>query len=158
MTTVLIIDDAVHIRRLVARMLEQAGFFTLEAADGLQGLQILKEQTPDIVTCDITMPLMDGHEFLAAARENPKTRNIPIIFVTAIGQEEEAARATALGADAYLTKPFSSRHLIETIQHQVQKSSSGNSNQSSVASNQKEVFIVGGVPQARDDSSENSSQ
>ncbi len=120
--TVLIIDDAVHIRRLVARMLEQAGFKTLEAADGLQGLRLLREKTPDVVTCDISMPLMDGHEFLAAAKTDPKTQHIPIIVVTALGQEEEAARATGMGASAYLTKPFSSSHLIETIFSQVKES------------------------------------
>lgn len=119
--TVLIIDDAVHIRRLVARMLEQSGFITLEAPDGLQGLRLLREKKPDVVTCDISMPLMDGHEFLAAAKEDPQTRDIPIIVVTALGQEEEAARATAMGASGYLTKPFSSSHLIETIYSQVKK-------------------------------------
>ena len=118
-TTVLIIDDAVHIRRLVARMLEQAGFVTLQAADGLAGLTLLKEQSPDIVTCDISMPLMDGYQFLEAAKESPDTQNIPIIVVTAVGQEEEVCKATAMGADAYLTKPFSSSNLIETIQTQL---------------------------------------
>lgn len=102
-------------------MLEQAGFNTLEAADGLQGLRILKEKMPDIVTCDISMPLMDGHEFLMAAKENPQTRDIPIIVVTALGQEEEATKATDMGASAYLTKPFSSSHLIETIYNQIKE-------------------------------------
>lgn len=119
--TVLIIDDAVHIRRLVTRMLKLAGFSTLEAADGLQGLQILKEQRPDIVTCDIWMPYMDGYEFLEAAKKDPETKNIPIIVVTAVGQEEEATKATEMGADGFLTKPFSSSHLIETIQTQLKK-------------------------------------
>jgi CheY-like chemotaxis protein len=119
--TVLIIDDAVHIRRLVSRMLEQAGFSTLQAADGLEGLQLLKEQKPDVVTCDISMPLMDGYQFLAAAKETPETRYIPIIVVTAIGQEEEVTKASEMGADAYLTKPFSSSHLIETIQTQLKR-------------------------------------
>ncbi len=119
--TVLIIDDAVHIRRLVTRMLQLAGFNTLEAADGLQGLQILKEQKPDIVTCDIWMPNMDGHEFLAAAKKDPETQSIPVIVLTAIGQEEEAAKATEMGADAFLTKPFSSSHLIETIHTQLNR-------------------------------------
>jgi CheY-like chemotaxis protein len=120
-TTILIIDDAVHIRRLVARMLEQAGFATLEAADGLEGLLLLREKMPDVVTCDISMPLMDGYEFLTAAKESPETRHIPVIVVTAIGQEEEVTKATAMGADAYLTKPFSSSNLIETIQTQLEK-------------------------------------
>jgi two-component system sensor histidine kinase/response regulator len=118
---VLIIDDAVHIRRLVARMLEQAGFITLEAADGLEGLFLLKEHLPDVVTCDISMPLMDGYEFLAAAKESPATRHIPVIVVTAIGQEEEVVKATEMGAEAYLTKPFSSSNLIETIHTQLKK-------------------------------------
>ena len=122
--TVLIIDDAVHIRRLVARMLEYAGFATLEAADGRQGLDILKQQKPDVVTCDISMPLMNGHEFLMAVKQDPETRNIPVIVVTALGQEEEAAKATEMGAAAYLTKPFSSSSLVETIYTQVNKVSS----------------------------------
>jgi CheY-like chemotaxis protein len=117
--TVLIIDDAIHIRRLVARVLQQSGFNTLEAADGLQGVRILKEKKPDIVTCDISMPYMDGYEFLAAAREDPETQDIPVIVVTAVGQEAEIARATTMGADAYLTKPFSSTHLLETIRNQL---------------------------------------
>ncbi|MBN1220185.1 MAG: response regulator [Anaerolineae bacterium] len=121
MPTVLIIDDAVHIRRLVARMLEQAGFATLQAADGQEGLNLLQEQKPDVVTCDISMPYMDGYQFLAAAKGTPETWHIPIIVVTAIGQEEEVTKARAMGADAYLTKPFSSSNLIETIHTQLKK-------------------------------------
>jgi len=117
--TVLIIDDAVHIRRLAARMLERAGFATLEAGNGLQGLKALQEKKPDIVTCDISMPLMDGHEFLTAAKADVETRQIPVIIITAIGQEDEVARAMELGANAYLTKPFSSSSLVETVQTQL---------------------------------------
>ena len=69
--TVLIIDDAIHIRRLVARVLQQSGFDTLEAADGRQGVSLLKEQKPDIVTCDISMPYMDGYQFLEIAKRDP---------------------------------------------------------------------------------------
>jgi CheY-like chemotaxis protein len=118
-TTVLIIDDAVHIRRLIIRMLELSGFNTLEAADGLQGINILKEQIPDIVTCDIAMPTMDGYAFVKAARENPETQHIPIVMLTATGQEEEVTKAMTLGANAYLTKPFSSSRLLEIIRAQL---------------------------------------
>ena len=100
-------------------MLNLAGFDTLEAADGLQGVSILKTQKPDIVTCDIAMPHMDGYEFVKAARENPETHNIPIIVLTATGQEEEVAKAMDLGANAYLTKPFSSSRLLELIRTQL---------------------------------------
>ena len=119
--TVLVIDDAVHIRRLAARMLERSGFVTLEASNGLQGLKFLKEKKPNIVTCDISMPLMDGHEFIKAAKADPDTQHIPIIIVTAIGQEDEVSKALDAGANAYLTKPFSSSNLIETIQTQLNK-------------------------------------
>jgi CheY-like chemotaxis protein len=119
--TVLIIDDAIHIRRLVARVLQQSGFNTLEAADGRQGIQLLQEQKPDIVTCDISMPYMDGYEFLAVAKNDPKTLDIPVIVVTAVGQEAEIVKATELGADAYLTKPFSSSHLLEIIRSQLKE-------------------------------------
>jgi len=122
--TILIIDDAVHIRRLVARMLEQSGFNTLQAEDGLEGLKLLQEHKPDVVTCDISMPLMDGYQFLVAAKKDPQTCHIPIIVVTAIGQEDDVAKANAMGADAYLTKPFSSSNLIETIQTQLKNKSS----------------------------------
>ena len=118
---VLIIDDAVHIRRLIARMLAQNNFITLEAADGLEGLQVLREQKPDVVTCDISMPFMDGYDFLLAAKKDPELQNIPIIIVTAVGQEEETTKAIQLGADACLTKPFSSSHLLEIIQTQLDK-------------------------------------
>ena len=64
---------------------------------------------------------MDGYEFLVAAKKSPETQHIPVIVVTAIGQEEEVSKATAMGADAYLTKPFSSSNLIETIQNQLEK-------------------------------------
>ncbi len=119
--TVLVIDDAVHIRRLAARMLERAGFVILEASNGLQGLKFLKEKKPNIVTCDISMPFMDGHEFIKAAKADSETQSIPIIIVTAIGQEDEVAKALDAGANAYLTKPFSSSNLIETIQTQLHK-------------------------------------
>jgi CheY-like chemotaxis protein len=118
---VLIIDDAIHIRRLVARMLKLASFSTLEAADGLEGLQLLKTHRPDIVTCDISMPVMDGYQFLDAVRSDPAVADTPIIIITAVGQDEETMQAQNLGADACLTKPFSSSHLLEVIEELVKK-------------------------------------
>ena len=116
---VLIIDDAIHIRRLIARMLEQNDFITLEASDGLEGLQLLKEEKPDVVTCDISMPLMDGYEFLTAAKKDNETQSIPIIMITAVGEEEETDKALKMGADACLTKPFSSSRLLAVIEAQL---------------------------------------
>ncbi len=120
MTTVLIIDDAIHIRRLVTRMLEQSNFATLEAADGLEGLKILREHQPDLVICDLSMPVMSGREFLVAVRNDPQLQHTPVILITAMGEEEETA-LISMKADAYLTKPFSSTHLLEMIHRQLKK-------------------------------------
>lgn len=114
--TVLIIDDEIHIRRLTARMLEMAGFEVLEAASGPQALSLLQEARPDVITCDIAMPGMNGFDVLEAIKSQPATADIPVIMLTAIGHEKDADRATALGAANYITKPFSSTRLIETIQ------------------------------------------
>lgn len=115
-TQVLIIDDAVHIRRLIARMLDSAEFTTLEAGDGQQGLALLKAYRPDVVTCDISMPVMNGYQFLSAVRSDPAIASVPIIVITAVGQEGNSTRAIELGADACLTKPFSSSHLLDVIE------------------------------------------
>jgi len=96
-------------------MLNLANFNVLEASNGLQGLQILKEHKPVIVTCDISMPVMDGFQFLEAVKQDPEISDVPVIVVTAMGRAEETAKAKKLGADACLTKPFSSSHLLEVI-------------------------------------------
>ncbi len=113
--TVLIIDDEVHIRKLVARMLKLQGFDVLEAINGQQGLDLLKQHHPDVVTCDITMPEFDGFDFLKAVRSQPDIKDTPVIVVTAMGQEKEILRALEMGANAYLTKPFSASRLIKVI-------------------------------------------
>lgn len=118
---VLIIDDAPHIRRLIARMLNMSDFVPLEAANGREGLQMLKEHHPEVVTCDISMPVMDGYKFLENVRQDPVVADVPVIIITAIGQEEETTKARELGANACLTKPFSSSHLVEVIQDLLQK-------------------------------------
>jgi CheY-like chemotaxis protein len=114
--TVLIIDDEIHIRRLVAQMLEIAGYKVLEASSGQEGLRLMKETRPDVITCDIFMPGMSGFEVLEAIKSEPETADIPVIMLTAIGQEKDTARATALGADDYVTKPFGTTRLADTIE------------------------------------------
>ena len=117
--TVLVVDDEIHMRRLAARILELAGYIVLEAASGNEALSIIKETPPDVITCDISMPGMSGFEFLAAIKALPSAANIPVIMLTALGQNKDISRATALGAAAYISKPFSSAKLVETIQRQL---------------------------------------
>ena len=117
--TVLVVDDEIHMRRLAARILELAGYNVLEAATGNEALSIVKKTPPDVITCDISMPGMSGFEFLAAIKALPSAANIPVIMLTALGQNKDISRATALGAAAYISKPFSSAKLVETIQRQL---------------------------------------
>jgi CheY-like chemotaxis protein len=114
--TVLIIDDEIHMRRLTARMLELAGYSIIEAASGHQALALIQETRPDLITCDIAMPGMNGLEVLEILKSQPETAEIPVIMLTAVGDEKDAARATHLGAADYITKPFSSTNLVETIE------------------------------------------
>ncbi len=117
--TILIVDDEIHIRRLTARVLELAGYRVLEASSGPEALRLTQETRPDVITCDISMPGMSGFDVLEILKSQPVTAEIPVIMLTAIGQEKDAARATELGAADYITKPFSSTNLIETIQRQL---------------------------------------
>ena len=117
--TVLVVDDEIHMRRLAARILELAGYTVLEASSGSEALSIIEETPPDVITCDISMPGMSGFEFLAAIKALPSAAEIPVIMLTALGQNKDISRATALGAAAYISKPFSSAKLIETIQRQL---------------------------------------
>jgi CheY-like chemotaxis protein len=124
--TVLIIDDEIHIRRLIAQMLELAGYQVLEAASGSEALHLMEQTRPDVITCDIFMPGMNGFEVLEAIKSEPDTAEIPVIMLTAIGQEKDTARAEALGADDYITKPFGTTNLVETIERQLASRRGGN--------------------------------
>jgi CheY-like chemotaxis protein len=117
--TVLIIDDEIHIRRLIAQMLELAGYQVLEAASGPEALRLIEETRPDVITCDIFMPGMTGFDVLEALKSKPATAEIPVIMLTALGQEKDTNRAMELGAADYVTKPFGTTKLAETIERQL---------------------------------------
>ncbi len=118
--TVLIIDDEIHIRRLIAQMLELAGYRVLEAASGPEALRLIEGTVPDVITCDIFMPGMTGFDVLEALKSQPDTAEIPVIMLTALGQERDTNRAMQLGAADYVTKPFGSTKLTETIERQLE--------------------------------------
>jgi len=118
--TVLIIDDEIHIRRLIAQMLELGGYQVLEAASGPEALHLIEETRPDVITCDIFMPGMTGFEVLETLKSQPATAEIPVIMLTALGQEKDTNRAMELGAADYVTKPFGTTKLAETIKRQLE--------------------------------------
>jgi len=109
---ILIADDEVKIVRMVAGYLEAAGFRTLSAYDGLQALSIFRESNPDCVILDINMPGADG---LDVAREVRKTSSVPLIFLSARTDETDRIVGLELGADDYVSKPFSPRELVARV-------------------------------------------
>ena len=107
MMTVLCIDDEADIRQLIVEELTDAGFKTLEAANGQEGLEVILAHWPDIVICDISMPIMDGQQLLAEIQVNhPELSNIPFILLTALTDKENVLTGLRAGAADYLTKPI----------------------------------------------------
>ncbi len=112
--TVLIIDDNSDIR-LYERTLLQDDYIVLEAADGHEGLEVAKKEVPDLVVCDVMMPVMDGLAFTENLKTYRATSHIPVIMLTAKSQEEHRAEGYDHGADSYITKPFHSKVLLARI-------------------------------------------
>jgi two-component system alkaline phosphatase synthesis response regulator PhoP len=111
----LIVEDEENILLSLEFLLTQEGYVVTTAGDGAAALQAVNKQTPDLVLLDVMLPLIDGFEVCRQMRANPALRNTRIIMVTARGRETEIKRGMALGADAYLTKPFSTRELMDII-------------------------------------------
>jgi DNA-binding response OmpR family regulator len=115
MKTILILEDNYLIRENIAEMLEIKGFAIIEAANGKEGLKIMESNLPDLILCDIMMPLIDGYHFLAEIKKLKNSAKIPFIFVSAISEKKEVKAALELGADDYITKPFDEDELIEKV-------------------------------------------
>jgi DNA-binding response OmpR family regulator len=113
---VLVADDDPDILSLIALRLERSGFETVLARDGEQALAAAHERKPDIALLDVSMPKLDGYEVTARLRDNPATRHMPVILLTARVQEADMARGVEAGADDYVKKPFSTEELRERIQ------------------------------------------
>jgi two-component system phosphate regulon response regulator PhoB len=116
MKTILLADDEANLRMLVHATLDDPQYRILEAADGATALALAKKERPDLLVLDWMMPEMTGIEVARALRNNDATSHIPIIMLTAKGQEKDKEQGRALGSYAYLVKPFSPLELLEKIQ------------------------------------------
>jgi two-component system KDP operon response regulator KdpE len=108
----LVVDDEPRIIRFVTINLEMEGFRVIEAMDGLEAVDQVRQEMPDIVLLDVMLPEMDGFETLRMIRE---TSNVPVIMLTVRSSEEDKVRGLDLGADDYITKPFSPRELVSRV-------------------------------------------
>ncbi len=125
MKKILLIEDHQEIRENTVEILQLAGFDVFAAENGKVGIEIARETPPDLVVCDIMMPVLDGFGVLHLFRRDDVLSQIPFIFMTAKSERADQRKAMELGADDYLTKPFTELELLAAIEARFQKSSGG---------------------------------
>lgn len=115
MAKVLVVDDEPNIVLSLEFLMEQAGFEVVTAEDGEQALARVNDSQPDLLLLDISLPGISGFDVLERLRGEPTTAQLPIIMLTAHGRDVEREKGMALGADDYITKPFSTQSLVEKV-------------------------------------------
>ena len=117
MTTkkIMIVDDEVNIRTALKYRLKKEGYSVLLAVDGLEALDKVALERPDLIILDLMLPRMDGYEVLKRLKGDPRTADIPVIVLTARGEKEDRARSLELGAASFMAKPFSPRQLVAEV-------------------------------------------
>ncbi len=122
MERVLIVDDDPDILRLVSYNVSQAGFEVITASTGREALEVVQKQPPDLIILDVMLPDVDGMEVCRTLRQQDPSRRIPIIMLTARGDEIDRVVGFELGADDYVTKPFSPRELVLRVKSILRRS------------------------------------
>jgi hypothetical protein len=121
MKTVLLIEDNDAIRENTAEILELAGYKVFTAADGKLGVETAIEKQPNVIICDIMMPVLDGYGVLHAIQKNEQIKNTPFIFLTAKSERVDLRKGMELGADDYITKPFDATELLNAVDSRFKK-------------------------------------
>lgn len=116
MPKILVVDDEVHIQKIIDYKLRTAGYTVIAAADGLEGIEKAREERPDLILLDVMMPRMDGFQALEALKRDPSTKAIPVFMLTVKGKEMDRVRGLKMGVAAYITKPFSPNALLARIE------------------------------------------
>jgi two-component system sensor histidine kinase/response regulator len=121
MVSVVAIDDNLSVLKAVEVILQTAGFEVRIAHDGCEGLKMIKQEPPDVVICDIEMPKLNGHQVLRVLRQDAATADLPVIFLTAYSERSDVRTGMELGADDYITKPFSAKDITGAVEAQIKK-------------------------------------
>ena len=119
---ILIVDDEPNIVIPLQFLMEQNGYSTLVAQSGEEALEMISKERPDLILLDIMLPGVDGFEVCEIVRLNPEWRNTRVIFLTAKGRDVDIAKGMVLGADEYITKPFSNQQIIDTVKRLLEES------------------------------------
>jgi DNA-binding response OmpR family regulator len=114
---VLLVDDEDQLRRVMRDLLQRQGYTVVEARDGAQALDEVDRHAPDIMILDLNLPGVDGYSVLSQLRSRQATRQLPIIVLTAKGDEDNEVRVLELGADDFLTKPFRAKALAARLEN-----------------------------------------
>ena len=122
MSAILVIEDEPDIANLIALHLQRAGFAPILAHDGITGLALAKETTPALILLDLMLPGMDGVRVFKELRRDPRTLHSPVIMLTARAQTEDRVAGLELGADDYVTKPFSPKELLLRVKSVLKRS------------------------------------
>jgi CheY-like chemotaxis protein len=115
-TCVLLVEDEDQLRRVMKDLLERDGYTVAEARDGVQALDQVDRFAPDVIILDLNLPGLDGYSVLTQLRSRPATRGIPVMVLTAKGDEDNEVRVFELGADDFITKPFRARALSARLE------------------------------------------
>ncbi len=121
MTKILVIEDEGDVREIILDILHEENYSVQGAENGHVGIQLATEMVPDLIICDVMMPKIDGYEVLKDLRKNSTTSTIPFIFLTAKATRDDLRQGMNLGADDYLTKPFTRDELLTTISSRIKK-------------------------------------
>jgi CRP-like cAMP-binding protein/CheY-like chemotaxis protein len=121
MKSILIIEDILEVRENIQELLEISGYKVIGAEDGAVGVDIALEERPDLILCDVMMPRLDGFTVLNILSKRPETADIPFIFLTAKTEKEDFRKGMNLGADDYITKPFTKDELLNVIETRLAK-------------------------------------
>lgn len=122
---ILVVEDDVDIAELVAFNLERQGWSCALVHHGAEGWEMIQRRRPDLVILDVMLPGMDGMQIFRAMKENEMTRGIPVIFLTARGELDDRLEGLSLGADDYVTKPFSPKELVLRVRNVLSRANAG---------------------------------
>lgn len=115
MNTVMVVEDSVTQREMICSLLKQNGLKVSIATDGVEALEEVQKNRPDLMVLDIVMPRMNGYELCRRLKSDPKTRNIAIVMCSSKGEEFDRYWGMKQGADAYIAKPFQPEELVGTV-------------------------------------------
>ncbi len=117
MPRILVAEDEKDIRELIAFTLRFAGFDVLLATNGAEAVEVAEAERPDLVILDVRMPRMSGYEACRRLKENPQTASLPVVFLSAKGQDSEIQQGLESGAEEYILKPFAPDELIQQVRN-----------------------------------------